>query len=202
VKKKMQRFESPKVNEILSQTPPEKVARVKSSLLSFGFLFINSEKISELLPLQSLLDEANKIFDHLSALETPDCPEIFSPDVTTEIINYQKINRYLFQFFDERILEFWKTLYPLEDITLAYPVIEWAENILPSLPQIMFDEGTLQSNTLKTIRASYHQAALNNYLKRGWEIIEYWEREITGKEGLINLLWCDMCYPARLSILM
>eukprot|EP01112_Ceratiomyxa_fruticulosa_P001543 TRINITY_DN11724_c0_g1_i1.p1 TRINITY_DN11724_c0_g1~~TRINITY_DN11724_c0_g1_i1.p1 ORF type:complete len:201 (+),score=25.15 TRINITY_DN11724_c0_g1_i1:182-784(+) len=200
----MQRFDSPKINEILSQTPPDKVARVKSSLLSFGFLYINAEKISKLLTVESLLESADRIFNCLEALETPDCPEIYDPDVTPEMINYQKVNRYLFQFFDEKILELWKSLYPdEEEITLAYPVIEWSENILANLPEILFSEsGTLQSNTLKTIRESYRQPALTNYLKRGWEIIEYWQRGLTGKEGLINLLWCDMCYPARLSILM
>jgi hypothetical protein len=199
------------IDSLVSLAPQDIQVRVRATLFSFAFLYYHSKDFSDALQAQpqSLVERAQTLISLLDMLDVPDCPEIF--DENPEELNYQKLNRYLFDEVDEMIKSKFCQAYPGHSLEFfPSPVVEWAVNILPTfyLPIIQSMEGdNFSEQVLNCIQTSYDPENLNSYLREGWSIIvAHWP--ITdasiwiSQGGLLDRLRCTMCYPARLSLLL
>mmetsp|Transcript_8297 Transcript_8297/g.11123 ORF Transcript_8297/g.11123 Transcript_8297/m.11123 type:complete len:219 (+) Transcript_8297:72-728(+) len=201
-----------KIDEILSHTPEEDREKIRSTLVSFAFLHQNAGELCRLpcVSTASLVERGELLFCVLDGLETPDCPELFEDFVPPDTIPFQKVNRNLFGEFDDEVKRIFRARYPTyPEEFLAFPIVEWAVNIIPvfSLEFMFRDDGeTLAQKVVQIIRENYANDSLEIFLTQAWALIDAkWPPQSIdswkGKGGMLERLGCSMCFPARVSIL-
>jgi len=202
-----------KIDDILSHTPEENKEKVRSTLVSFAFLHQNAFELSKLpcVSQASITDRAELLFLVLDALDIPDCPELLEEILPPEMIPFQKVNRNLFGAFDEEVKKIFTARNPnFPEDFLAYPIVEWAVNIIPTFTfQLVIDGGaeSFEKDTVHFIRENYTPDSLQVFLSQAWALIDAkWPpkkgiHSWKGKGGIFERLGCSMCFPARASIL-
>lgn len=192
---------------ILEHTPTDKVSAVNSTLSSFAFLKQHSQRLATLPDATSdaIVGRIKHIFENLDSIETPDCPEV-EGECVPEMIMFQKINRTLFIALDDSLQRDFDGAN--QDYEFAFPVIEWAENVIKELT---FDNirkspgANFEAQTIHLIESKYNQKELQKYFEEGWELVEKDDCIINNSPANIPILAgklrCTMCYPARASIL-
>ncbi len=188
------------------------VVRVKSTVQSFHFLYENAESLARCVSKEELFNKLVDLHTNSKKLEAPSCPET-EGDACESMVLLQKINRYLFDEVDNDIYNQFKSQYP--DVDFSFPVIEWAENVMPDIINVgvAIDDKRSEDEVFKQVReiltAWNSSSALTEYFKLGYEnlakrlaLIEQKtsedEKELDRK-ALFLRLKCSMCYPARVS---
>ncbi|MDR2723992.1 MAG: hypothetical protein LBB25_02165 [Holosporaceae bacterium] len=191
----------------------ETANRVRQTSFSFEYLNSNAQRISSLVSAEYLYGCLDQLFSHIDEIEVPDCPELWllEREPTLDEINFQKVNRNLFGEVDELIKNGFCKLY--KDQELAFPVIEWAANVLPCMQIELIDtfEGeNLAAKIKDCVTKNYAQPQLEQYLQDGWRVLQQRVHEIehTATElrtvqidQLFDRMRCSMCFPARVSAL-
>jgi len=200
------------VPTLLEHTPHQHLPRVASTLCTFFFLYTLSTPLSlhSSASLSALLQRAHLLLSQLHLLPAPDCPEMEDVSCKPSQVTNQKLNRFLFSDVDDAIREQWRTTCGAsEELILAWPIIEWADNIISgfiSRLEAEYDGMEAQQKVALVITEGYCVDSVKGWLEEGWKAISReWERvqddhENDGIRRIVDRLRCDMCYPARLSL--
>lgn len=189
--------------------------RAESTIKSFEYLDTYALDLAQspLISTDALCRKLNYIVENPEKFKTPDCPEldlIDSPPFSEMI--FQKVNRWLFEEFDDFIYECFKRNMNY-NTNLSFPVVEWAVNVIPNfeLPIVSRMPGSdLTTKIENFIKAYYFPQNIETYLKRGAVLLDCWVKKIEQEMendarplsvDLEKRLQCDMCYPARISAL-
>jgi len=201
-----------------SYTESDTKVKVASTLFSFAFLHLNSETLSNV-STSSFAKQSIQLLNIIDELDTP----LQLAEHSTEFdsshaeLKFQKLNRYLFKQADEIIEKhFLQVMNVSENEEVkeslkdwAYPVIEWASNVMPTFELIFLTNAQTKELEYSLILDQINRFDTNelvSYLKLGWNrVINHLESARNGNNSriqkLISRLRCSMCYPARVSIL-
>jgi hypothetical protein len=181
--------------------PVENLKKSLSTVKTFAFLYLYSDHLSNISQLKKkfISERLEELFDNLNNLEAPDCPELLI-DESNDRLTYEKINFYLFEAADNELLKIF-TNHMLDEIPFAFPVIEWSVNLVPLFQYEILLENLNKASLINFIESNYSPENAKDYFKMGWELLsKRFQKEQLSNE-LINVLRCDMCYPARVSIM-
>jgi hypothetical protein len=197
-----------KISILVNATSQPFKTRVENTLNSFAYLHAYAAVLNKFVSVDELVARTKEIFQTANEHATPDCPEISDDQgcVKEEMVLFQKINRYLFDKYDAQILAHFQTVTHKHVDDFAFPVFEWAVNVMPEFTYSQvcsnLDQGTnVQDNVIIFIKQNFNTASCQEYFEGAWNRIDQWNGVIEGRGGLIDRLRSDMCYPARLSVL-
>ena len=169
--------------------------KIHSTLNTFSFLFENAKFLSSYITVNYLNQRINYLVSNINEIPQPDCPELdlINSKPSINMINYQKINRYLCFEIDEIIKQNYDKKNDTND--LAYPIIEWSVNVFTFLEGIeeKYSLNELCDFIIKSLKEYKISELFDSYFKLGYECVKKKINEISKvndnqKDLLLQLL--------------